>query len=584
MCSKKNQNIIKKMKEHFFKNAKVFVSKINIMMRIIIGYTFKTVKAICIVCIILFSLGVKYAKKVCKFTRDIIIKLYTLLLERTKLLYKATYNKYGMLKKILLYIYKVYIREHVITFINNLQACVKIFVLKYKEFKKNTQKHRYYIFLQERYRIFCLWLSGEKKYNMSQTEFLPVALEVLETPPSRTVRAFWLILVIMFSITILYISFAKTDVVITARAKSVPKSRPIIMQSLFSGIVKNILVEEGQKITKGTPLVVLENTITNLRNSVSELKEKANLVEVSGYSFLYEKAFPEAKKLTYDDSTIQLANSIEIMFQENVLKLKEEENILAVEHRTLESRRDFLLKNQIPSLKRSFDIAQKKFDLGIVGREALDKKFLELNNALMQVTSIKNNLNIVELKRSIKLKEIKSINLNFGIKMKTYYLKYKKLSMALGGVKKIDGEYIVVSNVEGYVGNISVNLHSNIKQGDQLLEVIKNDTYIIEGEVLNKDIGLLKLNQEVFFKVDSYPYTKFGMVKGKLAYIAGNSHENKNGSFLNKIKINIVEKNEKIRLQSGMTGTVDIKLKKRTLLEYLISPISKAVDESMREL
>ena len=93
-------------------------------------------------------------------------------------------------------------------------------------------------------------------------EFLPIISEIEEEPLNPLGRTtFWIIVTLIF-FTALWLYFGKVDIVVTARGKVIPDGEIKIIQPLETGVVKNILVNEGQFVKKGQTLIEIDTSTT----------------------------------------------------------------------------------------------------------------------------------------------------------------------------------------------------------------------------------------------------------------------------------------------------------------------------------
>ena len=93
-------------------------------------------------------------------------------------------------------------------------------------------------------------------------EFLPPAVEILETPPSPMGRMLVWAVMILFVLVILWSFIGEIDEVVVARGKVIPIGYTKVLQSEDKGIVKRILVQEGQKVKEGELLMELDRTMS----------------------------------------------------------------------------------------------------------------------------------------------------------------------------------------------------------------------------------------------------------------------------------------------------------------------------------
>jgi len=121
------------------------------------------------------------------------------------------------------------------------------------------------------------------------------------------------------------------------------------------------------------------------------------------------------------------------------------------------------------------------------------------------------------------------------------------------------------------------------------MELIPNDVPLeVEAKVLNRDIGFIQIGQKVKVKLDSFKFTKYGYIEGEVTDIEKASILDENLGEIYPIIIQLntdIMKvdNKYIKLIPGMTCSVDIKIGKRQLIDYIISPMIRYQDEALRE-
>ena len=93
-----------------------------------------------------------------------------------------------------------------------------------------------------------------------EREFLPAALEIVETPASPAGRAIGYVIVLFFALALAWACLGQVDVIATARGKIIPSGRTKVVQPLEIGTVRAIHVQEGQPVRAGDPLIELDPT------------------------------------------------------------------------------------------------------------------------------------------------------------------------------------------------------------------------------------------------------------------------------------------------------------------------------------
>ena len=145
---------------------------------------------------------------------------------------------------------------------------------------------------------------------------------------------------------------------------------------------------------------------------------------------------------------------------------------------------------------------------------------------------------------------------------------------------------ILSSPVDGTVQAITVTTNGGVVTAAQsVVAIVPDDSELIaEAEVLNKDIGFIYTGQEVSLKVDAFSFQKYGTINGKIIYISPTAVENEYKGLVYKVKIAIdtTEFNvngKSMPIASGMSGTAEIKLKSKPIIEFFFEPIFEHFDK-----
>jgi hemolysin D len=128
-----------------------------------------------------------------------------------------------------------------------------------------------------------------------------------------------------------------------------------------------------------------------------------------------------------------------------------------------------------------------------------------------------------------------------------------------------------------------------VTAGQAVMEIVPAGAGMeFTGKLPNREIGHLRLGQSVALKLDAFPYTEWGLIQGKLTYIApGAVIDEKLGAvFTVRAEFDALPPPMRaagIALIPGMTGSMDIKTGSRSVMAYLLSPLERAAHESMHE-
>ena len=111
---------------------------------------------------------------------------------------------------------------------------------------------------------------------------------------------------------------------------------------------------------------------------------------------------------------------------------------------------------------------------------------------------------------------------------------------------------------------------------------------VAEAWLLNKDIGFVEVGQTAELKLESFEFTKYGVIDGEIIDISTDAVEMEGVGLVFPLKValkqhSIKAGNKTVPLGSGMAVTVEVKTGQRRIIEFLLSPVIKAVDEGVRE-
>lgn len=187
-----------------------------------------------------------------------------------------------------------------------------------------------------------------------------------------------------------------------------------------------------------------------------------------------------------------------------------------------------------------------------------------------------------------------------GLSSKVRYLLAKqKLSQALN---QLEQQHEVVARLKGRVGRLAVKapvsgivkgLKINtvgevVKPGEALMEFVPVDEdLIVAVHISPSDIGHIAVGQSVKVKVSSYDYGRFGAVEGTLTFITATTFTgNKGEKYYRgniKLKRNYVGENQELKLLPGMTVQAGIITGEKTILQYLLKPVQRALEDGLSE-
>lgn len=148
----------------------------------------------------------------------------------------------------------------------------------------------------------------------------------------------------------------------------------------------------------------------------------------------------------------------------------------------------------------------------------------------------------------------------------------------------------ITAPIDGQVQQLAIHTVGGVVTPAQVLMLIvpRQSQLEVEAMVLNKDIGFVEEGQRVAIKIDTFNFTKYGMLEGEIINLSDDAIQDENLGLVYSIRVRLDQdklqvENKWVRLSPGMSVTAEIKTGHRRLIEYFLSPLLRYRQESIRE-
>lgn len=447
-------------------------------------------------------------------------------------------------------------------------------------------------------RIKAFFGNDEEALNEKEREFLPAALEVIESPPSLVSRVITYTMFALIAIGLLWVWFGKVDEVAVAFGKVIPVGQVKTLQAEDKAVVKNIYVKEGQSVQAGDLLIELDSTV-----SAADLARFRK--EVAYYSLEIERLLSER------DGTPFLASNPEndphdVDFQFRLKQSRETEYLAkrtGAESAVRESEANLRsARILLEKIKEQLEWAQKKEQLyerlvkegGFSAVQLMDQSARRMEmerNVATQISDIVKAEAVLAQNRE-KLSAIMAERVR---DIATKLVEDRKLlQTAVEEVKKAQEKNRlsrIVAPVSGKVNQLSVFTLGGVVTPAQVLMVIVPEGTVLEVEAwaANKDVGFLKIGQQAAVKIETFNFQKYGTLDAEVVELSGDAKEDKEkGTLLYRIALRL--KKDKVLVDSvyipvstGMAAVAEIKIKEKRIIEFFLDPFRRFQDEALRE-
>jgi hemolysin D len=461
-----------------------------------------------------------------------------------------------------------------------------------------------------------------KARSADELAFLPAALEIVETPPSPIGRAIGAVLIALFCASLAWSAWGAIDIVASAPGKVVSGGRSKVVQPFETGVVRAIRVQDGQRVKAGDVLIELDPTVNaaerdHLREDL--VAERLNIARLraalaSDETPITDFAAPaDADPVLVSTQRQLLANQVSehrakiaALARQQAQKEAEHETISATIHKlealipVIQQRvdiRKILMEKEIGSKLTYYEIQQ----LLVEQQEELKVQQSHLNEAEAAVAAI----------RETRAQAIAEYSKGLSDDLAKSEQKANGLAQDLIKAQQKTRLQQLTSPVDGVVQQLAVHTVGGVVTPAQaLLVIVPDDSALeIEAMVSNRDIGFVQVGQAAEIKVDTFNFTRYGLLHGEVVSVSqdaiirdrppersseralGAQHDTSepNGQELNysaRISLDHTQmqvEDRMVSLAPGMAVTIEIKTGQRTILDYLLSPLRRYRQEILRE-
>jgi hemolysin D len=452
--------------------------------------------------------------------------------------------------------------------------------------------------------------------------FLPAALEIVETPPSPIGRTIGATIILLFCAALAWAWWGTIDIVASSTGKIVPSGRTKVIQPFETGVVRSIRVQDGQAVKAGDVLIELDPTVNaaerdHLHNDL--LAEQLNIARLraalaGGDDRVADFTPPADADPILISAQRQLLLSqvnehrakIASLSRQQAQKEAEQATTAATIHK---------LETMIPAIQQRVDIRKTLMDkeLGskITYLEDLQLLFEQQGELSVQKSHLHEVDAAVAAIRETRGQAVAEYGHTLSDELAKAEQKANGLTQDLIKAEQKTRLQLLTAPVDGVVQQLAIHTVGGVVTPAQsLLVVVPSDSRLeIEAMVSNRDIGFVHPGQEAEIKIDTFNFTRYGLLHGQVLNVSQdavirdrqqdrsddrdlgtqNDTSEPKGQELNysaRISLDRTQMqidDRMVNLSPGMAVTVEIKTGSRTMLSYLLSPLLRYRQEALRE-
>jgi hemolysin D len=366
-----------------------------------------------------------------------------------------------------------------------------------------------------------------------ELEFLPAVVEVQESPPSPAGRAVAWTIITLLALGLLWATFGHIDIIAVAQGKIVPSGHSKVIQPLETGVVKAIHVRDGSRVKQGELLIEIDTTAGADRERLAN-EYLAALTELA-----------RLKALIAGKDSFTPPNGADPAFIETQRRRLRDQ---LAEYNALKAQAEAMKK----LLPEQYVSQMQYLEAERARAERAKEHTAALADAETRAHSLSKEVNKAQTRAS---------------------------------------QQNLTAPTDGIVQQLAVHTVGGVVTPAQQLMVIapQEGALEIEAWVENKDVGFVAEGQDAGIKVESFPFTRYGTIEGRVLSLSGDAVPIEKVGLVYTTRVAMgrntieVENGKHVRLSPGMNVSVEIKTGSRRLIEYFLSPLLKGMNEAARE-
>lgn len=459
------------------------------------------------------------------------------------------------------------------------------------------------------------WQSRDKMGDANKSRelaaFLPAALEIQESPPNPAARWLAWSLLALVLIALIWASFGQVNIVASAEGKIIPGSRVKQVQSLEKGVIKAILVKEGQYVKQGQALIELDATLTQADKSRLESELHSTQMRLSvNQALLRLLEQPNAKTKKISMANIEIDLGEHTTNQETVLHKRllwqqwlQYKSQLQALHSTLSktqaeqaATREIMSKWKqiLPIVTKRTNTLKKLYSKKFVS----ETDYLQAEQERIQLfQDLATEVQHLKQLQAAKTEVREQINLHTAQASRELLAEVTEqqrqlaaLDEELNKARDMDDRQVLYAPVSGRVQELIVNTIGGVVTDAQQLMLIVPDEENLEVEVFleNKDIGFVHEDMSAEIKIHTFPFTKYGVIDAEVINVSDDAIVDEQRGLIYSMQLQLARntiwvEGKEVRLMPGMAVTAEVKTGKRRIIEFFLAPLLRHSEESLRE-
>ncbi len=384
------------------------------------------------------------------------------------------------------------------------------------------------------------------------------------------------LMVLGLCVFVAWANLFELDQTVRSSGQIIASARNQIIQAADGGVLTHLMVSEGEHVRAGQVVAQLET-----------IRSEASFQEVNGKLLALEAALIRAQAEASEQEL-----KFDAKFDPQQKFKRGQQQIYLQKRQSLEDDLT-LLRAGLKLSEEELRISQQLFKSGDLSQVEVMKAQRQVHDSQGRINSLRNKYLQDAKQDVIRLEDEISSN-RYKLHERQSLLDHSTLTTPVAGIVKI----LRINTVGGV-----------LRAGDELMHISPTESaQVIEAKINPSDIGELEIGMPVSIKLEAFDFSVYGMLQGTLSYISSDtlSEAGPGGSTQTYYRIQValdpaqathpskfespkplasgpVQRLNMANLKPGMTATLDIRTRTRTVMHYLTKPVQKAFSGALHE-
>ncbi len=438
---------------------------------------------------------------------------------------------------------------------------------------------------------------GKNTLPRARARFLAQAIQLEESQHSSIVNYAIYITILFIMSSIFWAWSTNISEVAISRGEVIPAGLIHNIQHIEGGIVEKITVRNGAKTNKGDLLIRFSPHLLQLEKEQLVVRKASLDLEMERLHALFESREPDFS--LFEEKYPILTRKQQIIYKGQKLSQETELNVIdkqiALKENELNRQKNqaVSIQRELHLLKEQVNIRRKLSREKIVSRTELLSSQSNLASSESEYRTIQDGIFVAQsaleeaqLRRlEANARVIKELELKSG----DVASKLAEVNQMLIKIEKKSQHLSLYAPRTGIVKSLTVNnINEVVEPGQVILQIVPiDDEMIIEAKIIPDDIGRIHLAQEVNVKFDSFDPARYGTIKGTVSHISASTYlDDKQEPYYRaeiKLEKNYVGNYSNMKIIPGMTVQADVITGSKSILDYLMKPVSRGFSSAFTE-